>query len=166
MNTKLVIYKATIYCFLLMFLNTCEATPQDTTNETTNKFVNAINQKNVQILLKLSSFPFYVEDQEWQPANDGYGYVLGKLNRKIFKNSEKLTDYMNMLIKKVEVESDEGRYVPIIEYPRLRDILGSFSTKGQSHDVFMFFRGMGDVEHIVLLIVNKKTKKIELLYSN
>ncbi len=166
MNIKLVINKTTIYCFLMIFFSACATTPQLTTNEAANQFVKAINQNDVQVLLRLSNSPFYVHNQKWESAKDGYGFVLGKRNQMIFKDNEKLSVYMNTLSKELKIDSVDGEYIPVAEYPRFHDDLGGFALEWESQDIFLFLRGMGDVEHIVILGVNRKTKKIKQLYFN
>ena len=54
MNIKFAINKTIIYCFLMIFFSSCATTPQLTTHEAANQFVKAINQNDVQALLRLS----------------------------------------------------------------------------------------------------------------
>lgn len=110
MNIKLAINKTTIYCFLMIFFSTCATTPQLTTHEAANQFVKAINQNDVQALLRLSTPPFYVHNQQWESAKDGYGFVLGKRDQMILKDNEKLSVYMNMLNRELKIDSVDGEY--------------------------------------------------------
>jgi len=98
MNIKSVINKATICLFLTMFLSACVTTPKFTTNETANQFAKAI-------LITLSGFPFYIHNQEWESADDGYGFVLGKRDRRVFEKNEKLLAYLRKLVEELEVDS-------------------------------------------------------------
>lgn len=166
MNIKSAINKTTICCFLMIFFSACTTTPQLTTKEAANQFVKAINQSDVQALLELSDPPFYVHNQQWESAEDGYGFVLGKRDQMIFEDNEKLSIYMNTLSRKLKVDSVDGEYIPVAEYSRFHDELGESALEWKTQDVFLFLRGMGDVEHIVILGINRKTKKIKQLYFN
>ena len=149
----------------MVFFSACATTPKFTTNEAANQFVKAINQNDVQVLLKLSDSPFYIHNHQWESAEDGYGFVLGKRDQMIFKDNEKLSIYMNILSRKLKIDSVDGEYIPVAEYSRFHDELGG-ALEWESQDVFLFLRGMGDIEHIVILGVNRKTKKIKQLYFN
>ena len=166
MNIKSVINKATICLFLTMFLSACVTTPKFTTNETANQFAKAINKNDAQILIALSGFPFYIHNQEWEAANDGYGFVLGKRDRRVFEKNEKLLAYLRKLVEELEVDSVDGEYIPVAEYSRFHNELGPYAMQWESQDAYLFLRGMGDVEHIMILGVNKKTKKVEQIYFN
>ncbi len=166
MNVELIINRKAIFCFLTMFFSGCAISLPLTTNEVANQFVKAVNKNDVQALRKLSESPFYVYSQEWATAEDGYGFVLGKRHQTMFKDDEKLSIYMNTLVKEVKVESVDGRRIPVAEYSHLYDVLGKGALGWESQDIFLFLRGTGDVEHIVILGVNSKTKKVNQLYFN
>jgi len=75
--------------------------------------------------------------------------------------------YLKEFVIKLIPNSQSLRvYIPAAEYSRFHDELGDFSLEWKSQDVFLFLRGIGDVEHIVILGVNRKTKKIKRLYFN
>ena len=166
MSIKSVINKAAIYLFLMMSLNACVTTPELTTNEAANQFAKAINKNDTQILIALSGFSFYVHNQKWEAANDGYGFVLGKRDSRVFEESENFSVYLRGLVEELEVNSVDGIYIPLAEYSRFHDEFGSYFMQWKSQDAYLFLRGMGDVEHIMILGVNRKTKKIEQIYFN
>ncbi len=149
-----------------MLLNACVAAPKITTNEVANQFAKAINKNDAQILIALSGLPFYVHNQKWETASNGYGFVLGKRDRWVFDKNEKLSVYLKELAEKLEVDNVDGEYIPVAEYSRFHEEFGFYTTHWESQDAYLFLRGMGDVEHIVILGVNRKTKKIEQVYFN
>jgi len=166
MNIKPALRKVVMYYFLVIFFGACSAAPQMTTSAAANQFVNAINKSDAKLLLKLSGLPLHVYDQSWDSAKDGHGFVLGKHVRTILDNNEKLSTYINILVKKVKLESVEGEFIPIEAYSRFKEEFGPYLAEWKSRDVFVFLRGMADVEHLVIVGVNRKTKKIEQLYYN
>ncbi|MCF6325119.1 MAG: hypothetical protein L3J89_12490 [Gammaproteobacteria bacterium] len=98
MNIKSAINKMAICLFLTVFLNACAITPEFKTNEVANQFAKTINKNDVQVLITLSGFPFYVHNQKWKTANGGYGFVLGKQDRRVFEKNEKLSVYLRELV--------------------------------------------------------------------
>jgi hypothetical protein len=149
-----------------MFLNACTDIPQLTTSEVATRFVQGLNQDNVQVLTDFSELPFYVNSQQWESAKDGDGFVLGKKEQIILGNRKELAAYMHTLTGKLETESVDGQYIPVAEYSRFQEEFRDSSLPWESQDTFLFLRGMGDVEHIVMLGVNRKTNKVGQLYFN
>lgn len=155
-----------MHCFLAMFLSACDVAPQSTTSEVATLFVQALNQDNLDVLTDHSELPFYIYSQQWNTAGDGHGFVLGEKKKTILNNKGDVSAYMRSLIRDLETESIDAQYIPVAEYSRFQEELGATVTMWESQDVFLFLRGMGDVEHIIMLGVNRKTKKIQQLYFN
>jgi hypothetical protein len=166
MNIKSAMYKGTACWFLMMLLNACVTMPTFTTKEIANQFAKAINKNDVQALITLSDIPFHIHNHEWETANDGYGFVLGKRDRRIFEKNEELSAYLRNLVEKLKVDSVDGEYIPLEEYSRFHDEFGSYAKQWESQDAYLFLRGIGDVEHIMILGVSRETKKIEQIYFN
>ena len=135
-------------------------------NEVVNQFAKAINQGDAAAMIELSEVPFVVDNQEWQSASDGSGFVLGQRTQIVFTKEEKLSSYISSLSNELKIESVEGGYIAITEYSRFQDEFGDFASDWESLDAFFFLRGMGDVEHIVILGVNRESKKVVRLYFN
>ena len=145
MNIKSIINKAAMCFFLMTFLNACVAIPEFTTSgEVANQFAKAINKNDTQILIALSGFPFYAYNQEWETSNDGYGFVLGERDRRVFEKNEKLSVYLRELTEELKVDSVDGEYIPVEEYSRFHNEFGSYAVQWESQDVYLFLRGMGE----------------------
>ena len=166
MNIQLVIQRLLIPCFLVMLLSACATIPQPTTSEVATQFINSLNRDSVKVLISLSAFPFIATNQQWESAIDGAGFVLGKREENIFENKNDLSAYLEALTDELEIESVAGEYIPVTEYSRFHEELGTSTLKWESQDAFLFLRGMGDVEHIVMLGVDRQTKKVVQLYFN
>jgi hypothetical protein len=166
MNNKLSKITLSTCCALIFFLNSCATTNQLTSIEAAERFALAINHHNVQELLELSELPFYVDNQDWESAADGIGFLLGERNRLTIDTAEELSTYLVTLIEKLELSGTDGMYIHEEEYSRFREELGPTTLSWQPYDAYLFLRGMSDVEHIVILGVNKSTNKIARLYFN
>ena len=73
-------------------------------NEVANQFAKAINQGDAAAMIELSEVPFVVDNQQWQSASDGSGFVLGQRTQMIFTKEEKLSTYINSLRRKLKIE--------------------------------------------------------------
>ena len=165
MKIRSAFVKLFIYCFFVMSLNGCTHVAHVPSSDVAMRFIKALNNNEVQVLADMVTLPFYVYDQQWESAKDGYGHVLGKKEQIILKNRKNLSAYVTVLSDKLKVESMTGEFIPVTDYLRFHKELGS-STSWKQQDVFLFVRGMEDVEHIVLLGVNRELKKVEQIYFN
>jgi len=52
----------------------------------------------------------YVHSQKWETANDGYGFVPGKRDKRVFEENENFSDYQKELVEELEVDSADGVY--------------------------------------------------------
>ncbi len=125
---------------------------------------NAINTNDFALLANSIPLPLVLSKQDWKTADDGYGYVLGLKNTLIANNTEELNDVFSIL-KNVEIEGD---YQLEQEFT-LTDFTEEFS--GLEHyweplELVVFFRGQGDVEHIVVLGLDKKSSQLRAIYIN
>jgi len=84
----------------------------------------------------------------------------------MFKESENFSVYLSELVEELEVDSVDGVYIPLAEYSIFYDEFEPYTMQWKLQDAYLFLRGMGDVEHIMILGVNRKTKKIEQIYFN
>lgn len=152
-----------------VLLSTCVVACDSRTNETTESiaasFVQALNAKNTDAMLALSAESIVIREQEWESTADGYGYTLATpVDRKVnFKTD--LREALVDLSDRVEVETDTLE--PIIS---MIDELAENELSGiveiwEPLDGYLFVRGMGDVEHIILIGVGPQ-KKVQALYLN
>lgn len=125
---------------------------------------NAINTNNFTLLTDSIVLPLVLSKQDWETADDGYGYVLGPKNTLIANNNKDLDDVFKIL-EHVEIE---GEYALEQEFT-LKDFTDEFvgvNHHWESLDLVVFFRGQGDVEHIVVLGLDRKSSNLRAIYIN
>ncbi|VAW44951.1 hypothetical protein MNBD_GAMMA04-275 [hydrothermal vent metagenome] len=125
---------------------------------------NAINTNDHTLLTEHITLPLVVTKQEWETADDGYGYILGAKDTLLVNNSQDLTDALRIL-DQVRIEGEK----PLNQEFTIIDFTGEFI--GIEHywknlELVVFFRGQGDVEHIVVLGLDKKSAKLRAIYIN
>jgi len=151
--------------FLAIFMSGCiNQSITETPEKQAVSLRNAINTNDFALLANSIPLPLVLSKQEWKTADDGYGYVLGSKSTLIANNTEDLDDVFNIL-KNVEIEGD----YPLAQEFTLTDFTDEFS--GIEHywkplELVVFFRGQGDVEHIVVLGLDKKSSKLRAIYIN
>ncbi|KGJ89803.1 hypothetical protein [Colwellia psychrerythraea] len=151
--------------FLVIFISGC--TNQSVTETPEKKAVsirNAINTNNFAFLANSISLPIILSKQDWKTADDGYGFVFGSKNTLVANNTEEL-DGIFSILKNVEIEGD----YPLEQGFNLIDFTDEFSGieyYWEPLELFVFFRGQGDVEHIVVLGLDKKSLKLRAIYIN
>jgi len=160
------IKKIVICYFLIVLPSACSVAEKASTTEVANNFARAINDSDSAFLLKSYSQRFHVYTQQWSTATDGHGFTLTKLNHASYNTNSELSVFTNKLIKDLKLESIKGEYIPVETYSRFKEQFGTYNDEWKSRDAIMFLRGMGDVEHIVIIGVNRKSKKVDLFYYN
>ena len=125
---------------------------------------NAINANDFNILADSIALPLVIREQEWETAVDGYGYVLGAKNTFVVSNSKDLIEALRIL-ERVEIlgEAPLGQDFTIADF---KGELSGIDQQWKPLDLEVFFRGQGDVEHIVILGLDKKTEKLRAIYIN
>jgi hypothetical protein len=125
---------------------------------------NAINAKDFAFLADFIMLPLLVREQEWETADDGYGYVLGAKNTLVANNPEDLNDAFRML-EHVEMlgETSLDQEFTITDF---ESEFAGVERHWKSLSLVVFFRGQGDAEHIVVLGLDKKSKKLSAIYFN
>lgn len=125
---------------------------------------NAININNLSLLADASSIPFIVTKQEWETADDGYGFVLGEKSTLLASNAKELNDVLKIL-EPIKIEGEE----PIKQQFTVSDFTEEFNSIDEhwkSLDIIVFLRGQSDVEHIVILGFDKESLKLRAIYFN
>lgn len=125
---------------------------------------NAINAKNFTLLADSTTFPLIVTEQEWETADDGYGYVLGAKNTVVVDSHVAFAEGVRIL-DSVEILGE----APLDQEFAISDFVDEFSGidhHWKSLDLVVFLRGLGDVEHIVVLGLDKKSAKLRAIYTN
>ena len=130
--------------------------------EVATSFVQAINQNNANMVTSLSAAPLSIRNQEWESALDGKGFVLGKVQDVLLTDQTQVKAYFSENIQKIGVE---GAAPTIATLTLLKDELAGMENKWQGFDIYLFLRGMGDVEHIFVLGIDTKGK-VSAIYFN
>lgn len=151
------------YIFLLA-VNTgaCTKTEPASTAQVAGKFVISLNHKDMDTLARLSATPLWVRQQEWESAKDGAGFVLGKVNDINLTDQEKIKKYFSDPAKKISVESEKSEDASLT---LLQDELKGSEQVWKGLSIYLFLRGMGDVEHIFVIGVDGKGK-VAAVYLN
>lgn len=155
-----------LICTIFICICGCATTPSISTNAVANEFIGAVNNSDVPEMNALSSLPVFAQEQSWVSAKSGYGYVLGEHKKLILDNVSSKKEYLGSLSSRLKLDDTHGNYIPLEEYSRYNNEFGGLVNQWKQKDAFLFLRGMGDVEHIVILGVNRKNKKVEMIYIN
>ena len=144
----------------------CVAGDQDSTDAKASAFINALNTDNIQKMRSLADVPFSIRNQEWESAQDGYGFVLGNKKDEILENNDQLQHALKSISETVEVEGIKPIVVKSPGGPSIKKELTGIENIWNALDQYVFLRGMGDVEHIVIVGVDPANKKVKALYIN
>lgn len=138
----------------------------ETSANIASRFVASINSRNVESLIALSSSPFLFRTQKWEPTKDGSGFVLGRPEDQIRKGSRQRRELFDRLIQSVRIKSVKPAEQPPSKAVLLDDYLAGTDPTWSKLTPYVFTRGFGDVEHIALIGVDKKSGKVRALYLN
>lgn len=146
----------------LVMLGACsESKPVNKAGVATS-FVQAITQNNADKAVQLSATPLSIRNQEWESAQDGRGFVLGKALDEQLTDQIQIRGYFSENIQKIGVEGTNPTSATLT---LLKDELAGIEGRWQGLDIYLFLRGMGDVEHIFVLGINAKGK-VSAIYFN
>jgi hypothetical protein len=134
--------------------------------EVAERFVVALNAGKVQDMASNSSVSFAFRNQEWESAKDGSGFVHGKTDDKLFTKKKLLTSFLGTLVGKVKIESEKAAERPPSKDALLADNLKDAAATWRGLHLFVFLRGSGDVEHVVIVGVDSAHHKVRGLYLN
>lgn len=146
-----------------LFLLACQKVT--TTSESALQIRSSINSNNVGLFESLIDFPLTVNEQVWQSATDGIGFVLGKRSDKTIAQGSSATLAMKVLIESISIQG-ESAITDDITLSLFSEELGNQIQHWENLDLVLFKRGEGDVEHVVLLGLNKETKQLRSMYIN
>jgi hypothetical protein len=130
------------------------------------EFRTTINENDQNGLKELLGLPLLHIVQEWQSATDGSGFVLGERKITRIARSEDLAKFASQLSMKVDIEGEEAIPVASSEFSNFSTEFGDTLNVWTQLDVYLFKRGEGDVEHIVVIGIDPKNKKIKAIYIN
>lgn len=150
--------------FSLILFSACSTSNADSITNTAEKIRLAINRNNVELLRSLTVIPLSVREQEWESAQDGSGFVLGKVKETTLSTKSDFNNFMPAFLKSVEIEGEKAS--TDITLDMFTDELGKNIKYWSRFNLVLFKRGEGDVEHIVLIGLNKTSRKMEAIYIN
>lgn len=153
-----------LICFLLIF--GCANSGVIHHPQIATQFRTALNDNDVGALVKLTKLPLTVFEQEWESAQDGIGFVLG--HRKIH-HIEKIDDlkiFYEIFAPRVTIEGNQAISIPPSEYNNFKTEFAGSMDQWRNLKIYLFKRGEGDVEHIVLLGIYPMTHKVQAIYIN
>jgi len=151
----------------ILFLGACDGSPQAPDSAALARdFIEALNARNTDTMQELSSLPFHIRSQEWESAQDGTGFVLGAPTDTTVNTPMELATHFSHLAESVKVEGTEPIRAGIAGGPSLDAELQGSGDAWSRRDLYVFLRGMGDVEHIVAVAVDPQTSHITGFYYN
>lgn len=143
-------------CLLLMACQTAKST-----QESALQIKAAINENDLIAFKSFITLPLFVSDQKWESASDGIGFMLGeRSDKKILSDLQ-----IRQLIEAIHILGS-STITEEITLPLFSQELSNLNPHWENLDLVLFKRGEGDVEHIVLLGLDKKTKKLRSMYIN
>ena len=124
----------------------------------------AINNNDVKKFRELSALPLLLREQEWESAKDGTGFVLAATKQSLLATNEQFNKIIPSFLKSLHIEGEQA--ILDITLNMFSDELGNQVDGWTNLNLILFKRGEGDVEHIVLMGLNKKTNELEAIYIN
>jgi len=158
-----------LYSTLVLFVILTDCVAKQQKSQAINeaeKFLLALNAKDVNAMLAVSGEPFLFRNQEWESAQDGIGFVLGEAKDKILTDKETLKSFFKELITKVEVEETTAAENPPDRSEFLENQLKGSPKRWLQLELYVFRRGFADTEHIALVGVDPQSRKVVALYLN
>jgi hypothetical protein len=130
------------------------------------KFIQALNDKDVNRMMEACATPFFYRNQEWKSAPDGSGFVLGASKDVIAGNRDELRALLNEVPKTVRISAPKAVAEPPAKRELIDTHLKNVASRWSRLRIIVFLRGMGDVEHTALVGIDPGTRKVKALYVN
>lgn len=139
---------------ILLLFSACIKPKPVNKAEVASSFIQAINQNDTDMIVKLSATPLSIRNQAWEAAPDGKGLLLGKSKDEYLLDKSRIKNYFSENIKKIHVEdiNPTGTTIP----PLIKDELRGVIKRWEGLDVHLYLRSMDNVEHIFVLGINEK----------
>lgn len=148
--------------FVLLLPGACTEQESVDKSRLAVSFVEAINQMNAAAMSKFTASTLLARNQAWESASDGYGFVLAKTDDQLLSNAAQVNSYFSVLIDRLSIESSKP--IPT-STSQLTEQFKGIEQHWQGLEMYLFLRGMGDVEHILVVGVNAENK-IAAIYFN
>ena len=154
-----------ILFLLSIFSSSCGNPTAETTSSIATSFVKALNTEDVEAMLALTSGSIFIREQEWESSPDGYGFVLGSVSDRQIENEVDLRETLENFADRVDVESEKSEPIGSLIDQLIMSELSGITSIWEPLDGYIFLRGMGDVEHIILIGVGPE-KTVQAIYVN
>jgi len=152
----------TMLLALIFNLSACSDPKSVNRSESAVSFVQAINQNDHSKALHLVDSRLLIRNQEWESAPDGKGFVLGNSQDFYLKNESQIKAWLSENISKIGVEGAEPSKVSV---QLIKDELKGVENRWQDTEMYLFLRGMADVEHIFVVGIDA-SGKVAAIYFN
>lgn len=162
---KIGFYFLSISLLLTFLITSCAIGKENSPVEQVNIIRQSINNNNVEELRSSSSLPLLFQEQEWASASDGYGFVLGNSKHTELSSNEEFSQHFGANIESIHIQGEQALSKDIT-LDLFTDELEKTREYWVSLSLYLLKRGEGDVEHIVLLGLDKKTNKLRAIYIN
>ena len=157
-------YSLIFFLFSTVLLSSCSDGKTLSPAEHAQQVRLAINNGNAEKIHALSTLPLTLRNQEWESAQDGSGFVLGGVNQTTISTEELFNKTIPSFLKSLKIEGEQA--VTDVTLNMFTSELGKSMNDWAELNLVLFKRGEGDVEHIVLMGLNKKTNKLKAIYIN
>jgi hypothetical protein len=157
------------YLFLILFTATvpgCVTSQGAQSAGVAEQFIGGLNEDNLDAMMIVSREPFFFRRQEWESAIDGHGFVLGATEDKFLKDKESLRAFFRQLTSTIKVVGTKAAVNAPPKHIFLTEELKGVTEAWERLEIYVFRRGFGDVEHIVLVGVDPQDWKVTALYLN
>ena len=128
-------------------------------------FIAGVNARNIDQVVGTSKTPFVFQNQAWESAKDGSGFALGRVDERHANDIGSLRALISDVIGTIRIEQPKPVNKPPNKETLLKDYL-SQSSEWKPLQIFVFLRGMGDVEHIALVGVDPNSHRVVAFYVN
>ena len=159
-------YKLIFFGFGIFLIAGCSVDNQAKQLSVAESFLTAVKTDDIDSLVAISAIPMNSYDQDWESAQDGIGFVLGKRHITRINNVSDLTAFFTQFTIRVDIQGDKAVSVPENEYIYFKPQFADAVELWKNLDVYLFLRGEADVEHIVLIGIQPDNNKIQAIYTN
>ncbi|WP_025411065.1 hypothetical protein [Gemmatirosa kalamazoonensis] len=130
------------------------------------RFIAAVNARDVDALLQLSADTLLFREQQWRTASDGVGFTLGPPLDTVVAGTEARRRFFTDLAGRVHVRQPTAVEHPPSKSALFARELASADPRWSALTLVVFLRGEGDVEHTAMTGMNPRTRKVAAFYVN
>jgi hypothetical protein len=133
---------------------------------TVQRFIIALNGNDAEAVRHNTATPFALRTQEWTTGNDSKTFSLKPPIDKVLRSDAEMSDVLQKVLREVRVSSAKpARRSAERERNWRTKYLNQAPAEWTNLSLYLLLRGIGDVEHIVIVGVDRNSK-IRGLYVN